>query len=129
VAACAFEENAEAIQVSEEDIPESLLGLDIGPKTQKLYGEILQKSNTVLWNGPMGVFEWKNFSAGTMFIANEISQLSQAFTVVGGGDSVAALNASGKTTSISHVSTGGGASLEYLEGLTLPGLAVLDMPK
>ena len=106
-------------------IPEGKMGLDIGPKTQKLYAEKLKSAKTVFWNGPMGVFENENFSKGTFKIAEVLANLEGAMTIVGGGDSASAAEASGFAEKMTHISTGGGASLEYLQGDKLPGLEVL----
>jgi phosphoglycerate kinase len=105
-------------------IPADAMGLDIGPATVQRYQAELAGAATILWNGPMGVFEWASFSQGTMGIAKAVANC-HGFTVVGGGDSVAALHQAGVADKIDHVSTGGGASLEFLEGLVLPGLKVL----
>ena len=106
------------------DIPGSLMGLDIGPKTIAIYCDALKGSKTVIWNGPMGVFEMDAFCKGTEAVAHAVAATG-AFTVVGGGDSVAAAEKTGIVAKLSHVSTGGGASLELLEGKVLPGVAVL----
>jgi len=115
-----FSEDAEA-EIHEE-IPEDQLGMDIGPKTIEAYAKVLSKAKSVFWNGPMGVFEWSHFSNGTKSIADELTQL-EAYTVIGGGDSAAAVHKFGRADGIDHISTGGGASLALLEGDILPGLA------
>jgi len=120
-----FAETAKAVAVDTVDIPAGLMGLDIGRKTADRYAGILAKAATIFWNGPMGVFEWDAFSGGTMAIAAAVAD-SKAVSVVGGGDSVAALTKSGRTSDITHVSTGGGASLEMLEGRELPGVTALE---
>ena len=107
------------------DIPEGMKGVDIGPRTVEEYCREIAGARTVFWNGPMGIFEVEEFSRGTMAIARAMAD-SGAITVVGGGDSIAALARSGRSDDITHVSTGGGASLEFLEGRALPGLAVLE---
>jgi phosphoglycerate kinase len=110
--------------VSCDAIPKAMLGLDIGPKTIKLFESELKKAKTVVWNGPMGMFEIAKFTRGTDSIAKVMAKL-KATTIVGGGDSVAAVQKLGLAKKFSHVSTGGGASLEFLEGKTLPGVAAL----
>lgn len=112
------------VNISEESIPENLMGLDIGEKTLSLYEEILKDAKTILWNGPMGLFEEENFSHGTTNLAKIISK-TQAFSLVGGGDSVSAVNKANLKEAFSHVSTGGGASLEYIEKGELPGVQAL----
>ena len=123
VCAAAFEENAEAVYVDGIDIPENLMG--IGKKTASLIVEALENAASVVWNGPMGVFEFASFAKGTEEVAKALAA-SDGVTVVGGGDSVAAINKFGLADKISHVSTGGGASLEFLEGKQLPGIKALE---
>ncbi|HVM13504.1 MAG TPA: phosphoglycerate kinase [Egibacteraceae bacterium] len=124
VAAEAFEAEAEHRRVSADGIPDGSMGLDIGPDTVARFGAAIADSQTVLWNGPMGVFEWEAFAAGTEGVARAVAA-SPGFTVVGGGDSAAALRQLGLADQVSHLSTGGGASLEFLEGGDLPGVAAL----
>lgn len=125
VVAPEFKADAPATTVDADAIPADQMGLDIGPKTQKLYADAIASSKTVVWNGPMGVFEFPAFAAGTKAVAQAISD-SDAFSVIGGGDSAAAVRTLGfDESTFSHISTGGGASLELLEGKTLPGIAVL----
>lgn len=121
VCASEIDENAETVTVSVQEIPADLKGLDIGPETCELFSEKLKDAKTVVWNGPMGVFEIDKFSKGTLEIAKTLSELD-AVTIVGGGDSAAAVNKLGYGNQISHISTGGGASLEMLEGKILPGI-------
>ena len=111
--------------VSGDAFPDDMLGVDIGPETAKRFAAEIAKAKTVLWNGPMGIFEIEPFSKGTLAIAQALAA-SKGTTVVGGGDSVAALRRAGKIDAVTHVSTGGGASLEFLEGQQLPGLAALE---
>ena len=108
------------------EIQEDEMGLDIGPKSLELFAKTLEGAKTVVWNGPMGVFEMKNYEAGTIGVCEAIAHLEGANTIVGGGDSVAAVEKLGYASKFSHVSTGGGASLEYLEGKTLPGIACIS---
>lgn len=110
---------------SGEDIPDNMMGLDIGIETIKTYTGIIGKSELIIWNGPMGVFEVNTFSAGTMEIAKAVAS-ANATTIIGGGDSVAAVNQAGVADKITHISTGGGASLEFLSGKELPGIAALS---
>ncbi|WP_029513795.1 phosphoglycerate kinase [Mycoplasmopsis primatum] len=112
--------------VCELNIPDDLMGLDIGPKTIKLFKDTLFNAKTVIWNGPMGVAEFKNYSNGTLEIAKAISELNSCYSIVGGGDSVAAVQKLGMENKFSHVSTGGGASLEFLQGLELPGISSIQ---
>jgi phosphoglycerate kinase len=110
--------------VDSDSIPEGWMGLDIGPKSQALFADVLKNAGTVVWNGPMGVSEWDNFAAGTHAVANAVAA-SGAISIIGGGDSAAAVEKLGFAEKMTHVSTGGGASLEFLEGKTLPGIACL----
>lgn len=107
------------------EIPENMMGLDIGPKTIKEFTKAISAAKTIFWNGPLGVFEIEKFSRGTMEIANAVAQ-SGAMSIIGGGDSIAAVNKAGVADKISHISTGGGASLEFVEGVRLPGLIALE---
>jgi len=125
ICATEFVETAKPVVVDSIDIPPGLMGLDVGPKTRDRYTAVIAKAATIFWNGPMGVFEWSAFAGGTMAIASAVAD-SNAVSVVGGGDSVAALTKSGRTRDITHVSTGGGASLEMLEGRDLPGVVALE---
>ena len=110
------------------DIPDAEEGLDIGPKTIRMFTEIIPQSRTILWNGPMGVFEDRRFAEGTFAVARAVADATQkgAQSIIGGGDSVKALNLTGLTDRVTFVSTGGGASLEFLEGKELPGVAALS---
>lgn len=124
VVTTAFEADAPSRVVQTNGFTGEEMGLDIGPETRALFTQALTRAGTIFWNGPMGVFEWDAFSAGTMSVMQAVVQ-SDAFTVVGGGDSVAALGKAGSKQGVDHVSTGGGASLKYLEGKDLPGLVAL----
>ena len=103
------------------------MGLDIGPESGQAFKDIIESSSTILWNGPMGVFEMENFASGTCEVANAIAEATAngAFSLIGGGDSVAAINKYKLADKVSYVSTGGGAMLEYIEGKTLPGVAAI----
>ena len=125
----AFSNDADRKIVKTGEIPEDWQGLDIGPETIKLFRETLEKSKTILWNGPMGVFEFPNFANGTNAIAEAVvkaTEENEAFSLIGGGDSASAINNAGYGDRVSYVSTGGGALLEYMEGKTLPGVAALE---
>jgi phosphoglycerate kinase len=124
VAAAAFEPNAEAREVTTADVPHGWLALDIGPETRRRFADELGEARTIFWNGPMGVFEWERFAEGTRAVARAIAG-ADAYSVVGGGDSVRAVHELGLADRISWVSTGGGASLEFLEGKELPGVAAI----
>lgn len=124
VAAAAFEPDAESVVALFDELPEGWLGLDIGPATREHFGERIRAARTVFWNGPMGVFEWPRFAEGTRAVAQAVAD-ANAFTVVGGGDSVRAIQELGLAEHVSWVSTGGGASLELLEGKELSGVAAI----
>jgi phosphoglycerate kinase len=124
VAAAEFEEEAEAKVVPYDELPGGWLGLDIGPETRERFAAEVGKARTIFWNGPMGVFEWPRFAAGTKALAEAVARVD-AFSVVGGADSIRALNELGLLNEVSWASTGGGAALELLEGKELPGVAVI----
>ena len=120
-----YDENTESKIVSSDEIPDGWMGLDIGPETQKMFADAIKGAGTVIWNGPMGVSEWENFASGTISIAKAVAD-SGAISIIGGGDSVAAVTKLGFADKMSHISTGGGASLEFLEGKDLPGICALQ---
>ncbi len=124
VAAATFDADAETQVVPYDELPQGWLGLDIGPETRDDFAERISTAKTVFWNGPMGVFEWPRFAEGTAGVARAVAACD-GFTVVGGGDSVRAVHESGQADRISWISTGGGASLEFLEGRVLPGVAAI----
>jgi phosphoglycerate kinase len=124
VAARAFDADAETTVSPYDELPEGWLGLDIGPQTRARFAELVRGARTVFWNGPMGVFEWEHFAEGTKAVAQAVAEVD-GYTVVGGGDSVRAVSELGLEDEISWVSTGGGASLELLEGKELPGVAAI----
>ncbi len=127
IIASAFANDAEKKESSSTNIPEGWMGLDIGPKAISAYRDVILNSKTILWNGPMGVFEMPSFEAGTRAIAEAVAEATKngAFSLIGGGDSVAAINKYGLKDKVSYVSTGGGAMLEYIEGKILPGVAAI----
>lgn len=120
-----YKEDTEVLVCKSDDIPDGWMGLDIGPKTEKLFADAIDGAGTVIWNGPMGVSEWDHFASGTIAVAKAIAD-SGAISIIGGGDSVAAVTKLGFADQMSHISTGGGASLEFLEGKELPGIAALQ---
>jgi phosphoglycerate kinase len=124
VAADKFDANANT-QVVGNDIADGWMALDIGPKTVELYAAAIKTAKTVVWNGPMGCFEMEKFAAGTLGVCQAVAA-SGAISIIGGGDSVSAVNKSGLASKMTHISTGGGASLEFLEGKQLPGVVSLS---
>jgi 3-phosphoglycerate kinase len=128
VAAAEFKEDADCAITVDQNIPADRMALDIGPETVAVYAAEIRAAKTLLWNGPMGVFEMAPFASGTLTMAEELAEAADrgAFVLVGGGDSVAAVNKAGVAARMGHVSTGGGASLEFLSGLELPGVTALQ---
>ena len=123
-----FNNDAERMEVPANEIPDGWMGLDVGKKTQEINHEVIMNSKTILWNGPLGVFEMSNFAVGTQALGDSIAEATKqgAFSLVGGGDSVAFVKQFGYADKVSYVSTGGGAMLESLEGLELPGVAAIN---
>jgi phosphoglycerate kinase len=121
-----FAADAATQVVNADAIPDGWMGLDIGPKSIDMFNKTLADCQTVIWNGPMGVFEMEAFAKGTFAIADTLAKKTDAITIIGGGDSVAAVEKAGVADKMSHISTGGGASLELLEGKVLPGVAALN---
>ena len=126
VAAAEFKADADAVIVPADQVPADRMVLDIGPESIAAFQQMLSGAKTVVWNGPLGVFEFPKFAKGTFAIAQTLADLQDATTIIGGGDSAAAIKQAGLTDKVSHVSTGGGASLVFLEGKPLPGIDVLD---
>ncbi len=125
VIATKYDENAEYMRIYSDSIPDGWMGLDIGPVTSELYAKSIKDAGTIIWNGPMGVSEWDHFAHGTISVAKAIAE-TDAISIIGGGDSAAAIKKLGFADKMSHISTGGGASLEFLEGKELPGIACID---
>ena len=125
VIATRYDENAEYMRIYSDSIPDGWMGLDIGPVTSELYAKSIKDAGTIIWNGPMGVSEWEHFANGTISVARAIAE-TDAISIIGGGDSAAAIKKLGFADKMSHISTGGGASLEFLEGKELPGVAALN---
>ena len=120
-----YDPDCNSMIVKSDSIPDGYMGLDIGPETEKIFSEAIKGAGTVVWNGPMGVSEWENFASGTRAVATAVAE-SGAVSIIGGGDSAAAIEKLGFADKMTHISTGGGASLEFLEGLELPGIACLN---
>ena len=126
IAADRFDNDAKTVMVPVENIPDGYMALDIGPSTRLIFAEEISKAKTIVWNGPMGVAEMSAFAGGTRAVAEAMANAEDAITIIGGGDSAAAVKALGFGDKMSHISTGGGASLEFLEGKELPGVAALN---
>jgi 3-phosphoglycerate kinase len=126
VVAREFRNDTEFFTVDADKIPDDWMGLDIGEKTGDMFADVINKSKTIIWNGPLGVFEMDNFAAGTNKVAKAIADNKDAISIIGGGDSAAAVEKTGLSKNITHISTGGGASLEFLEGKILPGIDAVD---
>ena len=120
-----YKEDTEYMVIDSDELPDEWMGLDIGPKTSELFANAIKGAGTVVWNGPMGVSEWTHFANGTIAVAKAVAE-SGAISIIGGGDSAAAVEKLGFADKMTHISTGGGASLEFLEGLVLPGIACLN---
>ena len=120
-----YDPDCNFLLVNSDNIPEGYMGLDIGPATEKIFADAIKGAATVIWNGPMGVSEWEKFASGTRSVAQAVAD-SGAISIIGGGDSAAAIEKLGFADKVTHISTGGGASLEFLEGLVLPGIACLQ---
>jgi phosphoglycerate kinase len=127
--AASFADTPESTVVLVDQIPDGMMGLDIGPATQQAFADAIKTAGTVVWNGPMGVFEFENFQQGTRVVADAMAAAtaSGTVTIVGGGDSAAAITQFGHAKNVTHLSTGGGASLEFLEGKQLPGVVALEV--
>lgn len=126
VVAKEFKNDTEFFSTDADKIPDEYMGLDIGEKTTELFIDVIKNSKTIIWNGPLGVFEMDNFARGTNSIAKALADNQDAISVIGGGDSAAAVEKIGLAKKITHISTGGGASLEFLEGKILPGIEAVD---
>ena len=126
VVANAFDDPTDVKTVACNEIPDGYMGLDIGPKTVELFTKELAGAKTVFWNGPMGVFEKEQFATGTIGVCKAIAELDDCMSVIGGGDSASAAKNLGYADKFTHISTGGGASLEYMEGKELPGIAIIE---
>ena len=126
LAAAEYDKDADFEVVNADEIPDDRMGLDIGPETARLYCDALDGAKTIVWNGPMGVFEFPKFAEGTKAVAKKMADSKNAVTIIGGGDSAAAVNLFGLTGEYTHVSTGGGASLVMMEGAPLPAIEAAD---